>query len=388
MRESFLPFHRQSIGDEEIESVVRVLRSPWVTSGPEVDAFEKEFAAYVGAKHALAVNSCTAALHLALEAMGIGGGDEVLVPTMTFAASAETVLYLKARPVLVDIDPHSLLMDLRDAEAKISSKTKAIMPVHVAGLPSAMPAWIELAKVRNIQLVEDAAHAFPAKSSGRWIGSISNATCFSFYATKTITTGEGGMLTLNSDAHYRRAKRMRSHGLDRDVWSRSGSQDPWRYDIVSPGFKYNMTDIAGAMGRVQLRKAEEMRQKRQEIAAFYNAHFGNCEALECPASNQAAGDLHSWHLYTLRLRPEVLRIERDQFIRELKNRNIGASVHWIPLHLHTLYRERFGYTPEALPQATGISSRIFSLPIYPDMSERDRLDVVEAVHLILQTFKR
>ncbi len=378
MRSEFLPFHKQTVGEREIEAVVNALKSPWITSGPQVQQLEKDFASYVGCKFAVAVNSCTAALHLALDAIGLKEGDEVLVPTMTFAATAETVLYFQAKPILVDVDRTTQHIDLADARKKITSKTKAIMPVHVAGLACDMPAISEFAKVYRLRVIEDAAHAFPTKSRGKWIGAISDATCFSFYATKTITTGEGGMLTTDDEAIAKRARIMRTHGLDRDAYSRSNQPDSWAYDIVEPGFKYNMTDVAAAMGVVQLSRAEEFRLAREKIAAQYSTELSGISGLLLPPE-PPQDDLHSWHLYTIRLDLEKTHIRRNELTRSLRQRNIGTSVHWIPLHLHTYYRERLGYRPEDLPNGSWLAERIFSLPIFPSMTAKDVGDVCETL---------
>ncbi len=382
MRAEFLPFHRHDISQAEIDSVVETLKSPWITSGPKVREFEQNFAEYVGAKHALAVTSCTAALHLALEALGIKEGDEVLVPTMTFTATAEAVMYLRAKPVLVDVRRDTLNIDLKDAEKKINVRTKAIMPVHVAGLPADLEGVHHLARLNGLKVIEDAAHAFPTKYRAKFIGSVSDATCFSFYATKTMTTGEGGMLTTNSDAVAERVRMMRQHGLNRDVWKRRDDVDSWYYEVLESGFKYNMPDINAALGVAQLKRAEEFRAKRENISRFYREAFSDIECLSLPSDVEPDG-LHSWHLFTLKLDPQKAGMSRSQLTRSLKERNIGTSVHWIPLHLHPFYQRHFGVKPEDFDGGTWLSERIFSLPIYPGMTETDIKDVVGAVRQIL-----
>lgn len=381
-RSDFLPFHKATIGDEEINEVVAAIKSGWLTSGPRVRLFEDEFAQAVGARHAIAVNSCTAALHLAVESLGIKEGDEVLVPSMTFTATAEVVSYLKARPVLVDVDRNTQLIDVQDLEKKISAKTRAIMPVHVAGFPCDLDRIREIqSRYKNIVVIEDAAHAFPASYKGKKIGGISEATCFSFYATKTITTGEGGMLTTNDDEIACRTRIMRTHGINRDAFSRSGSKDPWIYDVIDAGYKYNLTDPAAAMGLIQLKRAEEMRSRREKIAQIYQKEFSGSRHFLLPAESSTDA-IPSWHLYTLRLNLDSLKISRNEFARILRELNIGTSVHWIPLHQQPFYKTKWNYRDEDLPNASWLSSRILSLPLFPDMSDKDIFDVVETVNLV------
>jgi dTDP-4-amino-4,6-dideoxygalactose transaminase len=388
-RAQFLPFHKAAIGEQEIEAVVSTLRSGWLTSGPNAKAFEEEFASAVGARFAVSVNSCTAALHLAAEALGIKEGDEVIVPSMTFTATAEIVSYLKARPVIVDVDRSTQLIDMKDLDRKLSSKTRAVMPVHVAGLPCDLDGLRSVVsqKKSTASFIEDAAHAFPAKYKDRFIGSISEATCFSFYATKTITTGEGGMLTTNDEKLAHRARIMRTHGIDRDAYSRSASQDPWYYEVVDAGFKYNLTDFAAAIGRVQLKKAEEMRARREAIAGRYQAAFKDSKFFMRPVE-AAPASLHSWHLYTLQLNLESLTVDRAQFSRALREMNIGTSVHWIPLHRHPFYRKRLGCRDEDFPNASWLADRILSLPIFPDMAQQDVDDVIESVMHVTKNYER
>jgi perosamine synthetase len=386
MKKAFLPFSLPDIGDAEVDAVVAALRSGWVTTGPQTKDFEREFASFVGAPHAVAVNSCTAALHLALEACGVGPADEVIVPAMTFAATGEVVRYLGARPVIVDIRSSDHQVDPEAIERAVTPKTKAIVPVHFAGQPYDVPAVLELARTLRLRVVEDAAHALPAAIDGRTVGSFADVTCFSFYATKTITTGEGGMATTADDGLAERMRIMSLHGISKDAWKRYTAKGSWRYDIVAPGYKYNLTDIASSMGRVQLRRAEQMWERRSEIAERYLAALSDepgVELLDVLGDRQ-----HAWHLFVVKLAPQAWRIHRDQFVDELRNLGIGSSVHFIPLHLHSYYRETFGYRPSDLPTATDTFERSFSLPLYSRMSNSDVDRVLEAVRTIGKRFRR
>jgi len=372
-----VPFHQSSVGEAEAAAAADVIRSGWLTMGPRTIEFEEKFAEYVGAKHAIAVNSCTAALHLALEAIGLKAGDEVLVPTVTFVATSEVVIYFGARPILVDIDPVTLNLSPSDAERKITSKTRAIIPVHLAGQPCDMDAIHDLAKRHGLRVIEDAAHAVPASYHGRQIGSLSEITCFSFYATKTLTTGEGGMLTTDDDAVADRVRLMRLHGIGRDAWKRYTREGSWYYEVLSAGYKYNMTDIMASIGLVQLAKCDEMRAKRAAIAHKYDEAFKNLTELELPTLRKDRQS--AMHLYILRLNNERLSITRDGFIAALKDREVGTSVHFIPLHMHPYYRDRFGYRPSDLPAAAREFERYFSLPLFPGMTDEQRDHVIESV---------
>lgn len=385
-RAEFLPFARPSIGDAEIAAVTETLRSGWLTTGPRVQAFEAAFAAYIGAPHAVATNSATAALHLALAAVGVQPGDEVIVPTNTFAACGEVVTYFGARPVLVDVRRDTYNLDERLLETAITPRTRAIMPVHFAGQPVEIDAVAEIARAHGVAVVEDAAHALPARYRGRMIGTTADVSAFSFYANKTITTGEGGMATTADEAYAARIRSLSLHGISRDGWTRYTAAGSWRYDILEAGFKYNLTDIAASIGIVQLQQAEQFRARRQAIADAYTAAFTDCDALQPPVV--APHVQHAWHLYVPLLRPEALRIDRDRFLAELRERNIGTSVHFIPLHLHSYYREVFGYRPGDLSNAEWIFERAFSLPIYPAMTDGDVADVIAAVTDVLSAFRR
>ncbi len=384
--EKALPFHTPDVGDEEIEEVINVLRSGWLTTGPKAREFERDFAAMVGAQHAVAVSSCTAALHLALEAAGLREGDEVLVPTMTFAATAEVVSYFKARPVLIDCVQDTLNLDPERVEEAITNKTKAIIPVHFAGHPCDMDQIQSIAYAHGLRVIEDAAHALPARYRGKMIGGISDVTCFSFYATKNITTGEGGMLTTNDADRADRARMMSLHGLSRDAWNRYSTEGSWYYEILAPGFKYNLTDIAAALGLAQLRKCEKFSKTRERYAALYHEGFRDLPEIITP---QAAPHVqHAWHLYVIQLDLNRLRISRGEFIRRLQQLGIGCSVHFIPLHLHPYYRDMWGYSPNDFPVSSTVFQRIVSLPLYPKMTEGDIERVIESVRRLVKETRR
>jgi dTDP-4-amino-4,6-dideoxygalactose transaminase len=382
----FLPFHRALIEEEEINAVVEVLQSGWLTTGPRAFEFEQKFASYVRATHALAVNSCTAALHLALAAVGIKEGDEVIIPTMTFAATGEVVLYFKARPVLVDCEKHSFQVDPEQINRAITPRTRAIIPVHFSGCPCDMDPILDIARTHRLKVIEDAAHALPSRYMGRMVGTLGDITCFSFYATKTLTTGEGGMaVTENPD--YAETMRMLSlHGISKDAWKRYSAEGSWRYDILEPGYKYNLTDLQAALGIAQLAKCDAMSGRRKAIAEFYTQQLSFCEAFELPSV--PPGLEHSWHLYVLQIQSSQLSISRDRFIEELKVRGIGTSVHFIPLHLHPLYQDRLGYQAGQFPRAEERFERAISLPIYPSMTLEDANRVVETLQDIASEFKR
>lgn len=382
----FLPFHAPEIGEEEINAVVDVLRSGWLTTGAKARQFEQEFAAMVGTRHAIAVNSCTAALHLALEAIGLREGDEVIVPTMTFTATAEVVTYFKAKPVLVDCTRDTLNIDPDQIEQGITSKTKAIVPVHFAGHPCEMDRILDIADRYHLRVIDDAAHALPARYQGKMVGAIGDCTCFSFYATKNITTGEGGMITTDNPDWATRMRMMSLHGLSRDAWKRYAAQGSWFYEVLSPGFKYNLTDMAAALGVAQLHKSDRLWKTRERYAALYDEGFRDLPEIIRPSS--AAHVQHAWHLYVIQLDLDRLRIGRNEFIEQLVEENIGCSVHFIPLHLHPYYRNTWGYRPEDLPVANAAFQRIVSLPLYPKMTESDVQRVISVVRDVTQRYRR
>jgi perosamine synthetase len=377
VHELIVPFHCAFVGEQEALAAADVVRSGWLTMGSKTIEFEKKFAEYVGAKHAVGVNSCTAALHLALEAIGLKQGDEVLVPTTTFASTAEVVTYFKARPVLVDVDPVTLCIDPCDAERRITPRTRAIIPVHFAGQPCDMKAIQDLAKHHGLRVIEDAAHALPASFAGVRVGAISELTAFSFYATKTLTTGEGGMVTTNNDDLAARMRMMRLHGISRDAWKRYSAEGSWFYEVLESGFKYNLTDIQSAIGIVQLEKCDAMNAARAQIASRYTTEFSKTSALQVPTICENRET--SWHLYVLRLNLEQLTITRSQMIEELRTRGIGTSVHFIPLHMHPYYKNAYGYKPEDFPVATKEFERYLSLPIFPGMTGAQIALVIESV---------
>jgi len=392
-----VPFFRPEISDEEINEVIDTLRSGWLTTGPKTKKFEQEFAKNVKAPHAVAVNSCTAALHLALEALHLGGDEAVLVPAMTFAATAEVVRYLNAEPVLVDVDPATLQLDLEDCERRYEvvsrrKKVVGIMPVHIAGLMVPMDKVNEFARKRSLWVVEDAAHSFPAawreNSASPWrncgVGD-SEVTCFSFYANKTITTGEGGMATTHRDDLFDRMRVMSLHGISKDAWKRFSSSGGWYYEIVAPGFKYNLTDVASSIGIHQLQKAEAMRVKREKVARTYFEKLGGLEAVELPPD--PPDRIHAWHLFYIRLNLGKLSIDRAAFIEELKKRGIVTSVHWMPLHLHPYYRNQYGFKEEDFPKASSVYKRLVSLPIFPGMTIQEISYVTETIKDVCRKFE-
>ena len=377
----YLPFHVPEIDDEDIDAVVSVMRSGWLTTGAKARQFEQEFAAKVGARYAVALNSCTAALHLALEAIGLQEGDEVLVPTMTFAATAEVVTYFKAKPVLIDCLPTTLNMDPELIERAITPRTKVLIPVHFAGQPCEMTRILEIARRHDLRVIEDAAHAFPASYKGKAIGSIGDYTCFSFYATKNITTGEGGMVTTDDPDQADRIRRMSLHGLSRDAWKRYTNQGSWYYDIVAPGFKYNLTDMAAALGLTQLHKAERFWKTRERYAALYAEGFRDLPEITPLMIHDDVQ--HAWHLYVIQLDLDRLRISRQTFIEGLQQKQIGCSVHFIPLHLHPYYRETGQYSRADFPVASQAFDRMVSLPLYSKMSEEDVHRTIQAVRELI-----
>jgi len=381
MRNKFLPFSPPFVGDEEIAEVTDSLRSGWITTGPKTKRFEQEFAAYLGAPAALALSSCTAAMHTALVCGDIGPGDEVITTPMTFTATAAVIEHTGATPVLVDIEPDTMNIDPALAAAAVTGRTRAVLAVHYGGHPCELDALQRICDEHGLILVEDAAHALPARYHGRLIGSGDNPTAFSFYATKNLTTAEGGMLTAGPRI-IERAIVVSLHGMDRDAWKRNSAGGRWRYDIVTPGYKYNMTDLQAALGLAQLRKLDAMQARRREVVTRYTAAFASLAAFDLPVERESCES--AWHLYPLRLRPGALRITRDEFIEQLKARNIGTSVHFIPLHTFTYYREKYGYRPEDFPVANDCGERVVTIPLHPGLSDADVDDVIEAVTTVVE----
>lgn len=379
----FLPFALPEIGEEEIDEVVASLRSGWVTTGPKAKQFEQDFSEWLGGGvESISVNSATAGLHLALEALGIGPGDEVITTTHTFTATAEVIRYLGADPVFVDVCSDTLCIDPCLIERAITPRTKAIIPVHFAGLSADMGAILDIAKRHGLRVVEDAAHALPSTCGGRLIGSLeSDVTVFSFYANKTITTGEGGMLVTRDAGIAKRAKVMRLHGINRDAFDRFTAKVPsWYYEVVAPGFKYNLTDIAASLGIHQLKKAYRFQQKRQAIAEKYHKALKDLPLIL--PSDAPTGDMHSWHLYVLRLADDA-KVSRDKFIEEMFNSGIGMSVHYVPLHLHPYWRDTYKLSPEMFPISQKVYETTATLPLYTRMTDDDVDRVVSAVRKIL-----
>lgn len=376
---NFIAFATPDIGDEEIAEVVDTLRSGWLTTGPKARRFEEQFTAYLGGSvESIAVNSATAGLHLALEALGVGPGDEVITTTHTFTATAEVVRYLGATPVFVDVKPDSLCIDPEAIRAAVTPRTKVLLPVHYGGLAADMSAISAIAREHGLRVVEDAAHALTTTHRGRQIGALeSDITVFSFYANKTITTGEGGMLVTRDAALAKRARTMRLHGIDRDAFGRFTAKTPsWYYEVVAPGFKYNLTDIAAAIGIHQLRKAEAFRSRREEIARSYDRAFATLPLLL--PKHADSGDHHAWHLYVIRLGDEA-EVTRDRFIERLYELGVGCSVHYIPLHLQPYWRDQYGLTPSMFPTSQHAYERMVSLPIHTRMTPSDVQRVTDAV---------
>ncbi|MFC3532465.1 DegT/DnrJ/EryC1/StrS family aminotransferase [Vogesella facilis] len=383
-QQKFLPFALPDIGEDEINEVVDALRSGWVTTGPKTKQFEADFAAFIGdGVEAIAVNSATAGLHLALEAVGVGEGDEVIVPSYTFTATAEVVRYLGAHPVIVDVDPATFNIRPQAIRAAITAKTKAIMPVHFAGLACDMDEIIAIAREHGLKIVEDAAHAMPTWYKGKLVGTLdSDVTVFSFYANKTMTTGEGGMVVSKNKDIIARCKVMRLHGISRDAFDRYTSKTPaWYYEVIAPGYKYNMPDTAAAMGIHQLKKINAFLTKRETLAARFDAELADLPLI-LPARPTEAGSNHAWHLYPVRLKPEA-GISRDDFIVRMAELGIGCSVHFIPLHRQPVWRDGYGLKREDFPVADAAFEAEVTLPLYTRMSEDDQSRVIAAVRQLL-----
>lgn len=389
MREDFLVFGKPQIGEEEIAEVVATLRSGWIGMGPRTLEFERAFAEYVGAKHAIAVNSCTAALHLALIAAGVGPGDEVITTPMTFAATANVIVHTGATPVFADVDRRTQNIDPPRVAERITPRTKAILPVHMLGRPAEMDPLLALAAAHDLAVIEDAAHAAEAVYRGRHVGTLGHFTAFSFYATKNITTGEGGMLVTGDDAAAERLRVLRLHGISKDAWKRYSAEGFSPYETIEPGFKYNMLDLTAALGLHQLRRVEENLTIRERYVALYNEAFAELPGVIVPALEPLGpGDRHAQHLYPLLLDLDRLALDRAGFIDALQERRIGTGIHFTAVHLHQYYRERFGYRRGDFPEAEYISDRTVSLPLSPAMTERDVEDVIAAVGDVVAAHRR
>ncbi len=389
MRSEFLIFGSPRIEEEDIAEVVATLRSGWIGMGPRTLQFEQDFAAYVGAKHAIAVNSCTAALHLALIAAGVGPGDEVITTPLTFAATANVVAHLGATPVFADVDRRTQNIDPASVAARITPRTKVILPVHMLGRAAEMDPLIALARAHNLKIVEDAAHAVETIYRGRHAGTLGDFGAFSFYANKNVTTGEGGMLTTDDDVAADRIRTLRLHGISKDAWKRYSAEGFTPYELIEPGFKYNMLDLTAALGLGQLRRVEENWAIRARLVARYNAALAALPGLGIPATAPLGpGDRHAWHLYPILLDLDRLTLDRNGFIDALKAHNIGSGIHYTALHLQSYYRNQFDYRRGDLPEAEWVSDRTVSLPLSPAMGDRDVDDVVEAVTAILREYAR
>lgn len=376
---SFIPFALPDIGRDEVAAVTETMFSGWLTSGPKVREFESKIEKYLGCKRAVALSNCTAALHLVLEAMNIGEGDEVITTPITFACTVNSIINCGAKPILVDVEPNSINIDYKKIEKEITSKTKAIIPVHFAGAPVALDEINALGKKHSVPIVEDAAHAMGSSYKGKKIGADSYAACFSYYPTKNMTTGEGGSFVSNNPELAERVRRLSIHGMDKDALNRYSSTGSWFYDIKEPGWKYNMTDTQAAMGLVQLEKLDGFNNRRRKIAEFYNSEFKDIKGFSTPSLEY--GMDHSWHLYVVRIQDNA-KVNRDQFISALKELNIGSSVHFIPIHLHSAFSQ-LGYSRTDLPESVNYFNEAVSLPLYPKMTDDQVARVVSAVKRIL-----
>jgi dTDP-4-amino-4,6-dideoxygalactose transaminase len=386
VREKFLPVFAPTLDEEELNEVLDTLRSGWITMGPKTTKFEGLFADYVGSRHTIAVSSCTAGLHLALVAGGIGPGDEVITTPLTFCSTANVIVHQGAVPVLADVQADTYNIDPEELRKRITSRTKAIIPVHFAGHPCEMEGIKAIAEENGLLVIEDAAHAMGAKYKDRMICTVSEVTVFSFYATKNLTTGEGGMITTEDDELAERMRVLRLHGISTDAWKRYSAQGSWYYEVVFPGYKYNMTDVQAALGIHQLAKQERFLEVRQRYADTYDAAFEDLPEIVPPCVKEYVR--HSWHLYVIRLELERLTIDRGQFIEALRKENIGTSVHFIPLHLHPYYKERYGFEKGDFPVAERIYEGIVTLPLYPKMSMEDVEDVITAVRKVIKENRR
>jgi dTDP-4-amino-4,6-dideoxygalactose transaminase len=387
MRRDFLPFARPALGDEEIAEVVDTLRSGWITTGPKVERFAADFAEYVGGRFAVPVSSGTAGLHVALLALGIGPGDEVITTPMTFVATLNTIVHCGAVPVLADIDAATLNIQVEEIERKISPSTRAILPVHYVGQPVDLDPILELAASRGIEVLEDAAHAVGAEYKGRRIGSFPTTSVFSFHPNKNMTTGEGGMVVTEDEEVFEKASLLKFHGMDRESWKRFAKAGSPRYDVAVPGFKYNMMDIQAALGLHQLKRLEGFLVERERLAQRYDRALAGLSGLILP-QRVPYPVRHAWHLYTPLVDSDRLTIGRDQFMAELKTRNIGTGLHYTAAHEFSYYRERFGWSAEDFPAAHFVSERIVSLPLFPGLTDADQDDAIAAIREVLEKFRR
>ena len=387
-RLTFLPFSRPALGEEEVQAVVDCLRSGWITTGPRTRELEDRFAVHVGARHALAVASGTGGEHLALLALGIGPGDEVVTSPMTWVSTVNIVELVGARPVFVDIDEDTFNLDPRRLRDALTSRTRAILPVHFAGLPCDMDAIGAVSRERGIPVIEDAAHAAGALLGGRPVGSLSLLTVFSFHAIKNLTTGEGGMITTDDDDLAARLRLLRFHGITRDSWQRQGQGAGAAYDVLRPGFKYNLTDIQSAIGLVQLRRLDALNDRRARLASRYLDALRDVEWIRLPAAEAGYPARHAWHLFTILVDVDRLDLDRFGFMEAMKRENVGTGLHFLAVHLQPYYRERYGHRPGDFPEAEKVSERIVSLPLFPGMTEGDVDDVARAVRKVVRSHRR
>ena len=380
----FLPFAQPLFGEEEKKEVLEAMDSGWVTLGPKTKQFEEDFAKYIGTKHAVALTSCTAALQLALMVAGVGPGDEVITTPFTFAATSNAIIHVGAKPVYVDVEETTFNIDASKIEEKITKKTKAIVPVHYAGHPVDLDTINAIAKKHNLHVIEDAAHAVGTEYKGKKVGNFGNMTCYSFHPIKNMATGDGGMITTNNDAYAERLSQLRLHGMSKDAWKRHSASGSWKYDILEPGFKYNMTDIAAALGIHQLRKLDGFIDTRVEYAKIYNKAFSKIKEITIPY--EAKNIKHCWNLYTVRVNTKNLSISRDEIIEELKKQNVGVSVYFIPLHYFTYYKS-LGYKEGDFPVSEKIYNDIISLPLYPKMTKEEVVEVTKILTDIIVTHR-
>jgi dTDP-4-amino-4,6-dideoxygalactose transaminase len=380
-----IPYALPLIGDEEIKEVIDTIHSNWLSKGPKTVEFEKQFKEYVNADFAIGLNSCTAGLHISQLAAGIGEGDEVITTPYTFVATANTIIHTGAKPVFVDIDPVTMNIDPSKIEEKITERTRAIIPVHFAGYPCDMDSIMAIAKKHNLIVIEDAAHAVYTQYKEKMVGGIADFTCFSFYATKNLVTGEGGMVTTNNEEWADKLRVMSLHGMSKNAWNRYGDKGTWYYEVEYPGFKYNMTDIQAAFGLVQLNKLKDLQARREEIAKFYNEALNDIEGLILPFDSEE--NVHAWHLYVIRLKEGSFSIDRAEFIEKLKDKGIGTSVHFIPVPMQPYYKE-LGYKVEDYPNALQAYNGAISLPLYPKMTNEQVQRVIQAVRELADAYRK
>ena len=386
MTPELLPFHQASIGEEEVKEIIQTLNSGWLTTGQKTRLFEKTFADYIGCKHAIGLNSCTSGLHLSLVVSGVSSGDEVITSPITFPATTNVIVHQNAKPVFVDVEPETLNINCSEIESKINDSTKAILPVHFAGHPCDMDAIISLAQKHNLTVIEDAAHALESKYHGNKIGAIGNFTAFSFYATKNITTGEGGMLTTNDDHYADKLRILSLHGISKNAWKRYGKEGFQHWELLMPGYKYNMFDVQASLGIHQIKKVESFLNRRVQIVKKYNDAFEKTEEIQLlkPESNIK----HAHHLYVIVIKTENLKVSRDKVLNEIQKRGIGVAVHFRSLHLQPFFKQHFNYKKGMFPQAEYLSDRVISLPLYPKMTDEDVSRVIETVLGVLHSFRQ